>query len=596
MPHGLRNLLATILLAAVSHGASGECVLEKYAELPVTMDGTRPMISGTINGKDALFLADSGAYFSVLKRESAESYNLKLESVPVGFGMRGVGGEEDSRLTRVKQFSLVGLGNRPYNNVEFLVGGNAFTGREAGVIGQNVLGFADAEYDLANGVIRLMHPKDCGERALAYWAGTAPVGEVDVNRVTRETPTLMGSAKLNGLKIRVLFDTGAYHSVLSLQAATRAGFSKNAPEVQYVGPTGGFGPHQIETWIARFDSLDLNGEQIRHAKLQVGDMELNDFDLLLGADFFLSHRVYVSSRQHKIYFTYNGGRVFDLSSDATAVAIQHDSAAGASDATPSTAATLDADALRRRGAASAGRLDFVHAIADLDLAIKQNPTDAENYLQRAMARLHSGQPVLAMEDLDQTLKLKPEHIEALLQRGGLRLKNDNEEGARSDFNAIEKLLPNNAGLALAIAEIYDAADRSSEALSRFNRWLTTWPSDNRRPTVLNERCWLRAMSGKDLDLALTDCNGALRLDSANAGFLDSRALVFLRRGELDRSIADYHAALKRQPKAAGSLFGLGIAEKRKGLQEQGEKDMKSALALDSKVDEPFKKMGLISGS
>jgi hypothetical protein len=32
--------------------------------------------------------------------------------------------------------------------------------------------------------------------------------------------------------------------------------------------------------------------------------------MLLGADFFVSHRIYVSNAQHKMYFTYNGGPVF----------------------------------------------------------------------------------------------------------------------------------------------------------------------------------------------------------------------------------------------------------------------------------------------
>ena len=29
--------------------------------------------------------------------------------------------------------------------------------------------------------------------------------------------------------------------------------------------------------------------------------------MLLGADFFLSHRIYVANSRDKLYFTYNGG-------------------------------------------------------------------------------------------------------------------------------------------------------------------------------------------------------------------------------------------------------------------------------------------------
>ena len=34
--------------------------------------------------------------------------------------------------------------------------------------------------------------------------------------------------------------------------------------------------------------------------------------MLLGSDFFLAHHIYVAYSQDKVYFTYNGGPVFDL--------------------------------------------------------------------------------------------------------------------------------------------------------------------------------------------------------------------------------------------------------------------------------------------
>ncbi len=47
-------------------------------------------------------------------------------------------------------------------------------------------------------------------------------------------------------------------------------------------------------------------------KLRFGDLGLVDADMLIGADFFLSHRIYVASKQRKVYFTFNGGPVFNL--------------------------------------------------------------------------------------------------------------------------------------------------------------------------------------------------------------------------------------------------------------------------------------------
>jgi hypothetical protein len=40
--------------------------------------------------------------------------------------------------------------------------------------------------------------------------------------------------------------------------------------------------------------------------------------MLLGADFFLSHRILISDSQKKVYFTYNGGPVFNVGKPVTA--------------------------------------------------------------------------------------------------------------------------------------------------------------------------------------------------------------------------------------------------------------------------------------
>jgi len=40
--------------------------------------------------------------------------------------------------------------------------------------------------------------------------------------------------------------------------------------------------------------------------------DLPDADMLLGSDFFVSHHVFVANSQHKLYVTYNGGPVFNL--------------------------------------------------------------------------------------------------------------------------------------------------------------------------------------------------------------------------------------------------------------------------------------------
>src|SRR5205823_386331 len=106
-------LLPAALLAACASSAAaaaaGSCVLARLAELPVTMAGTRPLVHAAINGTDALFLADSGMFYSSLTTAAASEFKLVLHPAPFGYEVRGIGGGARPYLTEVKTFTIFGL-------------------------------------------------------------------------------------------------------------------------------------------------------------------------------------------------------------------------------------------------------------------------------------------------------------------------------------------------------------------------------------------------------------------------------------------------------------------------------------------------------
>lgn len=63
---------------------------------------------------------------------------------------------------------------------------------------------------------------------------------------------------------------------------------------------------------------------------------------------------------------------------------------------------------------------------------------------------------------------------------------------------------------------------------------------------------------------LPDCNRALAQSPNDPDFRESRRLTHLKMGMLDAAIADYDAALARDPKLATARYGRGIAYRRKG--------------------------------
>src|SRR5256884_6827304 len=150
--------------ASSAAAAAGSCVLARLAERPVTMAGTRPLVHAAINGTDALFLADSGGFYSSLTTAAASEFKLSLHPAPFGYEVRGIGGASRPYLTEVKTFTIFGL---PVPHVQFLVLPNDLGNGAAGILGQNVFRIRHLAYDLANRVIRMMRPRDCKNAMLA---------------------------------------------------------------------------------------------------------------------------------------------------------------------------------------------------------------------------------------------------------------------------------------------------------------------------------------------------------------------------------------------------------------------------------------------
>jgi tetratricopeptide (TPR) repeat protein/predicted aspartyl protease len=583
--------------------ASAASVCKRHAlDLPVTMVGTRPVFAAKINDEDARFILDSGAFWSMISAAAAEQYKLKTHLAPYGITVRGVGGTTTTpSVATVRSFNFAGIS---ISNVEFLVGGNEAGSGTIGVLGQNLLEKFDVEYDLAKGMIRLLKDEDCGNAMLAYWLKPDErYSEMTISSTTPVEPHTAGSAYINGIKIRVIFDTGAAVSVLSLKAAARAGVKLDSPGVVDLGYAWGVGRGMVKSYAAPFASFKFGdeGEEIQHARLRLADIELGTIDMLIGADFFLSHRIFVANSQRKLYFTYNGGPVFNLSASSSASPPSDSNAIAAteaqqrnSDGNQAGAEPADAAALARRGAASAGRRDFDHALADLTRATDLDPANPEYFYQRGRVYWVKGDRASAMADFNRVLELRPDYALALMSRAELRIAGRDFPGAIADLDALDKTASKPDNIRLQMAQAYSATDSWVPAIAQYGLWIQSHGEDVQLASALNGRCWDRAMLGQDLAEALVDCNKAVRLSvkGANAGILDSRGFVQLRLGDYDKAIADYDAALRLRPDNAWSLYGRGVAKIRKNTRDAGEADIANAVKIAPKIAEQFEARGI----
>lgn len=182
--------------------------------------------------------------------------------------------------------------------------------------------------------------------------------------------------------------------------------------------------------------------------------------MLIGADFFLTQRIFVSNATRSMYLTYEGGTVFGLIPKGARAA------EGVSvDLTDRTTAPTDAEGFSRHGAVTASRNRLKEALAELDKVCTMATNEPRYSRQRAMARLASRQMLPALADLDQALMLAAADADSRTLRAPLRLGGGDPDGAKVDFEAANAALAPSSNTRMALAGLYNRVEMPEAALT-----------------------------------------------------------------------------------------------------------------------------------
>jgi predicted aspartyl protease len=292
-------------VARAAQAAATDCAIEKFAELPVTMVDGQPIVAVKINGQDGRFVISSGFYTSQISTAAARKWNLHWESTYAPVGVRTIAGDGDRRppVVSVKSFTLA---NANLGRADFILTDGV--AQSEGTLGQNVLSMADVEYDLPHNTVRLMKAPRCTDINFAYWHGDQSYSVLDIEPHDAAHPYIAGAVLLNGIKLRAVFDSGYPATLISLQAAAKAGIRPGDPGVTPLADEG-----HMKRWVAPVASISIGDEGLAKTHVVIADLHRADIDMVIGADFFLSHRIYVANTSHQMFFTYAGGKPFDVS-------------------------------------------------------------------------------------------------------------------------------------------------------------------------------------------------------------------------------------------------------------------------------------------
>jgi predicted aspartyl protease len=301
-------LCVSLLLTAgtaLADDQSKACVYVEVAKLPIKYAGAglEPTIPGTVNGKSARMLMDTGSEVLAMTHGFADKLGVKLETT-AGL-LIGVGGATNVYRAPIDEMTVgpTRAGRTALPVIDA-------TGSEPSydvIVGAPFLMQADLEIALADREVRFFRPQNCDSTFLGDWTDGA-VTVVPYSWRWGRGPNPYFAIEINGHETIAMIDSGAATTVIELRAAKRLGLKLDAPGVMRLGDVIGIGANSVPHWSARFDTFAIGDEVIKNPRIGVIETQgRNDFDVILGRDFLRAHRVLFARSQKKLYISYIGG-------------------------------------------------------------------------------------------------------------------------------------------------------------------------------------------------------------------------------------------------------------------------------------------------
>ena len=232
--------------------------------------------------------------------------------------------------------------------------------------------------------------------------------------------------------------------------------------------------------------------------------------------------------------------------------------------------------------AALGQHDKAMQALDRALAIKP---EAYVYINRAQVRL-PGDVAGRTADLDAALKLDPTNSDAVALKASMLASAGDYKGALQTLDR-RKPDPSDTSSELQRAIVLYKAGRVEDA----EKLAQAVRAQSKTAVELNNLCWVKATAGVLLESALQDCRDSLKLVPDSGPSEDSLGMVLLKLGKLDEALQAYDQALARNS-GANSLMGRSFVYLRKGDGTRARADAAAARKLSPHIDDDFAEYGL----
>jgi len=228
-------------------------------------------------------------------------------------------------------------------------------------------------------------------------------------------------------------------------------------------------------------------------------------------------------------------------------------------------------------------------------------SEAEKYLQEAVAFMEQGEDFQAIKALEKTKGIEPDNADFFIRRADFYFKSGYVEDAIADYNEAIRLKPDatlytkrgRSYMRMSMIEMSDfdnAIEDFNEAIRLDPLLAEAWVWRGKvyhtlgQLELFREAHYYHALSQEALaqyEVALEDITMAMRLEP-DAGYQGARALVYIDMEEYEKAIADYDEAILFKPTASnyGYRSQLHFAM---GQHEQAIEDLNEAIRLDPTI-------------
>jgi predicted aspartyl protease len=285
--------------------ASAACVVQPRATVALQIVGAVVLAPVEVNGIAGSFILDTGSQQTVVTPDAVNHFGLALDEWTSTTTL-GVGGVERRRNADPRSVALGGVALHRRSvaqdatlRVTSLPRNIAGVRQIDGLLGRDFLSLYDLDLDFPRQRLTLYDVQDCTGRFL-------PWSEPYLS-VAAENPiesALVVPVTIDDVPLRALLDTGASRTLVGApgMARLRLGLEQLQGDPSQI--VGGAGPHTVTTWQHKFRDLRVGSESLANPVFLVAPVRLPlASDMLLGADWLLHRRVWISYATKQLFAT-----------------------------------------------------------------------------------------------------------------------------------------------------------------------------------------------------------------------------------------------------------------------------------------------------